>query len=53
MTGQVHLELYIAQTGACWNSELLIRKSAVTAARDDGLDERVLVSPVEERIEAV
>ena len=26
-------------------SELLIRKSAVTAARDDGLDERVLVSP--------
>ena len=20
MTGQVHLELYIAQTGACWNT---------------------------------
>ena len=24
MTGQVHLELYIAQTGACWNSTLLL-----------------------------
>ena len=34
-------------------SELLIRKSAVAAARDDGLDVRVLVRPVEERIEAV
>ena len=33
-------------------SELLIRKYVITAARDDGLDERVLVSPVEERIEA-
>ena len=34
-------------------SELLIRKYVIAAARDDGLDERVLVSPVQERIEAV